>query len=199
MARSNKGEPRYQVPRELADSLAFRTLSNSAKVLWHDLMMQYRGNNNGNINATLSNLKYFGWRSSSTLSKALAELIAHGFLCETRKGGGNGCSLRQCCLYRFTHLVVNANDKIGIKGGAATYDYRQYDPQKLPKKITLTVLKKLANKNSSFGNQSVMLRKSKRHASENEVYENQTLRNSKHEKVEIIPKTAISKDVEVNL
>jgi len=199
MVSPKKGEPRYQVPRELADSLAFRSLPGNAKLLWHDLMMQYRGRNNGNINATLSQLEYYNWRSSSTLSKALAYLIAHGFLRETRNGGGNACSLRQCCLYRFTHLAVNANDKIGIKGGPATYDYRQYDPAKLPERITLTALKKLANKNSSFGIQSVMLRKSKRHASENEVYENQTLRNSKHEKVEIIPKNATSKGAEVNL
>ena len=80
------------------------------------------------------------------MAKALAYLIAHGFLRETRNGGGNNCSLQQCCLYRFTHLPVNTNDKIGIKGGAATFDYRQFDPAKLPEKITLTELKELSKK-----------------------------------------------------
>ncbi len=63
MAISNKIERYYPVPIELANSLAFRSLSNRAKVLWHDLMMQYNGNNNGNINATLGGLKHYGWRS----------------------------------------------------------------------------------------------------------------------------------------
>lgn len=182
MSSSKKGEPRYQVPRELAGSLAFRRLPGSSKLLWHDMMMQYRGNNNGNINATLSQLEYYGWRSSSTLAKALAYLIAHGFMSETRTGGGNKCSLQQCCLYRFTHLAVNANDKLNIKGRAPTHDYRQYDPRKLPGKITLSELKKLSQKNSSFGKQSALVRNSKRIASKNEVHKIHTLRDSKPRK-----------------
>ncbi|GJL74545.1 MAG TPA: hypothetical protein DEF07_00860 [Nitrosomonas sp.] len=154
MVKPRKWEPHYRVPKELYDSLAFRSLPGNAKLLWHDMMMQYRGNNYGNIHATLSQLEYYGWRSSSTLSKALAYLIAHGFLRETRNGGGNNCSLQQCCLYCFTHLAINANGKLGIKGGAPTYDYRQYDPDKLPENITLTELKGLSQKNSSFGKQS---------------------------------------------
>lgn len=177
MAKFNKGEPRYQVPRELADSLAFRSLPRNAKLLWYDLMMQYRGRNNGNINATLSQLKYYGWRSSSTLSKALAHLIAHGFISETRNGGGNNCSLQQCCLYRFTHLAIDNDTKIGIKGGPPTYDYRQFDPKKLPDEITLTKLKGLSHKNSSFGNQSVLVRNAKHNASRNKVRDIQLVRN----------------------
>lgn len=183
MARSRKWEPHYRVPKELYDSLAFRSLPGSAKLLWHDLMTQFNGSNNGNINATLSQLEYYGWRSSSTLSKALAYLIAHGFLRETRNGGGNNCSLQQCCLYRFTHLPINANDKLGIKGDASTYDYRHYDPKKIPKNITLTVLKGLSQKNSSFGKQSTSVRNSKRKASENKVHEIHMLRDSKRIKI----------------
>ena len=93
-----KCEPHYQVPRELADSLAFRSLPKASKLLWHDLMMSYRGVNNGNINATLCDLARYEWKSSATLAMAIAYLIAHGFLRETRKGGGNSCSLSQCCL-----------------------------------------------------------------------------------------------------
>lgn len=198
MAIPNKIERYYPVPIELANSLAFRSLSNRAKVLWHDLMMQYNGNNNGNINATLGGLKHYGWRSSSTLADALAQLIAHGFLCETRKGGGNNCRLQQCCLYRFTHRPVNANEKIGIKGGAATYDYRQYDPKRMPDKPTLTQVKGLSIKNSSFGIRSVSVRNSKREASKNEVHENHSLQNAKHGEVRKIHEIANSKAVAVN-
>ena len=192
------GEPRYQVFRELADSLAFRTLPGASKLLWHDMMMSYRGRNNGDINATLGSLSKYGWKSSSTLARALAYLIAHGFIRETRKGGGNGCSLRQCCLYRFTHLATNANDEIGIKGAAATYDYRQFDPEKLPKKVTLASLKGLSENNSCFEIRSLTLLNQKSHASKLEVCKRVTLLNQKHEKVSKTLKTRASKEFQAN-
>ena len=130
MPQKLKGEPRYQVPRELAYSLAFRSLPPVAKILWHDLMMQYRGSNNGNINATLSELEYYNWRSSTTIARGLRYLIAHGLLRETRMGGKRAGNLKQCCLYAFTHLPIHANTKLGTQGKEATYDYRHFDPKK---------------------------------------------------------------------
>jgi hypothetical protein len=197
MAKS-QGEPRYQVPRELADSLAFRSLPSSSKVLWHDLMMSYRGRNNGNINATLHDLARYGWVSSATLAKALAHLIAYGLLIETRKGGGNGCSLRQCCLYRFTHLPTTHNDDLGIKAGGPTFDYRLFDPAKLPEKITQSSLKGLVENSARFINRSVTLQKVKHHASENEAHESAPLQKVKHGKVIKTAKTRASKGIETN-
>lgn len=130
MVQQSKGEPRYQVPRELADSLAFRSLPAAAKILWHDLMMQYRGGNNGNINAAMSELAHYNWRSSTTVAKGLRYLIAHGLITETRMGGKRAGKLKQCCLYAFTHLPIHANAKLLIKGKEATHDYRNFDPVK---------------------------------------------------------------------
>jgi hypothetical protein len=141
MAAPVKGEPRYQVPRELAESLAYRSLPIVAKVLWHDLMMQFRGSNNGNINAALSELGYYGWRSSTTLSKALRYLLAHGLIQETRMGGKRAGNLKQCCLYGFTHLPIHANPKLGIQGQQPTHDYRNYDPNKCLVAASLTLQK----------------------------------------------------------
>ncbi len=146
----HQGEPRYQVPRELADSLAFRSLPGASKLLWHDMMSEYRGRNNGNISAALSVLALRGWRSPATLTKALLHLMAYGFIRETRKGGKAACNLKQCCLYAFTHLPVNANDQLGIKGAPATFDYRNFDPSSNPVEPTLS------------------LQKMKRHATESE-------------------------------
>ncbi len=147
----HQGEPRYQVPRELADSLAYRSLPSVAKLLWHDLMMEYRGRNNGNISAALSVLALRGWRSSATLSKALRYLMAHGFIRETRKGGAAACNLKQCCLYAFTHLPIHADDKLEIKGGQATHDYRGFDPSKngAEKKMSLQKLKRVDSNNEA--------------------------------------------------
>lgn len=194
----NQGEPRYQVPRELADSIAFRSLPAASKLLWHDMMMQYRGRNNGNINATLHDLERFGWRSTATLAKALAYLIAHGFLVETRKGGGNSVPLRQCCLYRFTHLPTYANDEIGVKAAGATFDYKSFDPTKLPENITLTSLKKLSEKNSRFGKKSVTLRKKKHDASDNALGNVTTLQKTEHEKSARLPTARTNKESEAD-
>ncbi|WP_173054670.1 hypothetical protein [Candidatus Nitrotoga sp. AM1P] len=116
MAKKSQGEPHYQVPRELADSLAFRNLPSAAKVLWHDLMMQYHSGNNGNINAVLSELAHYNWRSSTTIAKGLRFLIAHRLIKETRMGGKHAGNLKQCCLYAFTHLPTHANTKLNIQG-----------------------------------------------------------------------------------
>jgi hypothetical protein len=141
MATRSKGEPRYQVPRELADSIAFRTLPPCAKLLWHDLMMQFRGGNNGNINCALSELERFGWRSSATLAKAIMYLIAHGFIRETRFGGKQAGDLKQCCLYAFTHLSTHANEKLGIKGREPSFAYRHFNPKECQVEENLTLQK----------------------------------------------------------
>ena len=141
MAQQFKGEPRYQVPRELADSLAFRSLPPVSKILWHDMMMQYRGGNNGNINAAQSELAHYNWRSGTTIAKGLRYLIGHGFIKETRMGGKRAGNLKQCCLYAFTHLPIHANTKLGIHGKEATCDYRNFDPNKCLVAENLTLQK----------------------------------------------------------
>jgi hypothetical protein len=150
--KQSKGEPRYQVPRELIESLAFRSLPSASKLLWYDLMGKYRGNNNGNINAALSELKDYGWRSGTTIAKGLLHLIAHGFLMETREGGIRAGSIKKCCLYGFTHLPIHENSKLDIKGRTATYAYRNYDPKKhaAESNLTLQKMKHTAPNNEAY-------------------------------------------------
>jgi hypothetical protein len=68
-------------------------LSTSARCLLVDLCHQYNGRNNGDIAAAPKTLEPFGWRSRGTVDDALVELIALGFLQQTRQGGRNRCSL----------------------------------------------------------------------------------------------------------
>jgi hypothetical protein len=68
-------------------------LSTSAKCLLVDLCHQYNGKNNGDIAAAPKTLEPYGWRSRGTVDDALVELVALGFLQQTRQGGRNRCSL----------------------------------------------------------------------------------------------------------
>lgn len=68
-------------------------LSRSARALLVDLAMQFTGGNNGNLTAAPAIMSRYGWQSRGTLSAALAELIAEGFIEVTRQGGRNRASL----------------------------------------------------------------------------------------------------------
>ncbi|MFE8032269.1 hypothetical protein [Thiohalocapsa marina] len=68
-------------------------LSARARALLVDLAMQYNGKNNGNLSAAPAVMASYGWTSQGTLADTIAELVAHGFLLQTRQGGRNQCSL----------------------------------------------------------------------------------------------------------
>lgn len=120
-----KGVPHFRIRADVTDSPAWRVLSYPAKALYVDLRAKLRSNNNGNVNATLEEMRHRGWKSSATLSTALYQLIALGFIVKTR-GGGVERGSRVCSLYAFTDLEVNAFPKAAIERRKATFEYRQY-------------------------------------------------------------------------
>lgn len=150
MARKNKaGKPGYYTYHEVVDSLAYRSLPAGAKALYHDLRKKYRGYNNGNISATLSDLKPDGYRSSATLSKHLSELQEHGLIVKTRQGGLEFGAMKNCSLYAFTDLPIAANDKLRIQGREAPHDYRKYTPPNLDRKEQKNVSLQKVNRSAS--------------------------------------------------
>ena len=106
----------------LLESHAWRVLGWSARALFVDLRVKLNGSNNGNINATLSQLKHRGWASPTTLSKALYELQAVGLLVKLR-GGGVEFGSKVCALYAFTDLDVFDHPKLGISAMKAKHTY----------------------------------------------------------------------------
>ncbi|MBK1643589.1 hypothetical protein CKO25_02730 [Thiocapsa imhoffii] len=68
-------------------------LSKMARLLLIDVAHQFNGSNNGNLSMAPKTLAPYGWRSRGTLDKAIVELVAKGFLMQTRQGGRNRCSL----------------------------------------------------------------------------------------------------------
>ena len=117
----------YQVPHSVADTVAYCSLSAHAQKLWHDLLLQYNGSNNGHIAAILTQLAKRGW-TNGTLYRALDELQIKGFIVKTRKGG-IGAMKKICSLYRFTHLPTSTNPEIGIRESGPTNDYKNWKPE----------------------------------------------------------------------
>ncbi len=80
----------------------FYTLSATTVKLLIDIAGQYRGNNNGDLCATLSVMKKRGWNSNATITKHVKILIEKGFLIKTRQGGRTKPSL-----YAITWEPIN--------------------------------------------------------------------------------------------
>lgn len=110
---------------EVHDSLAWRALSHADVRVYLALRRKLGSTNNGDINATLAELRHAGISSSSTLSMALRRLEALGFIAKTRQGGiAFGGKL--CSLYRFTDSETFDIPKIGVKAGNATNEWKQF-------------------------------------------------------------------------
>jgi hypothetical protein len=77
-------------------------LSHMAAHLLDNLTAQFNGSNNGDLSAAPKIMKLYGWNSQGSIHKALAELLALGFIEQTRQGGKN-----QCSLYALTWLAID--------------------------------------------------------------------------------------------
>jgi hypothetical protein len=86
-------------------------LSHKAAHLLDNLIAQYDGKNNGDLSAAPKIMKLYGWSSQGSIHSALTELLAQGFIEQTRQGGKN-----QCSLYAVTWLPINeCNGKLDVK------------------------------------------------------------------------------------
>ncbi|MGE6213075.1 hypothetical protein [Comamonas aquatica] len=117
--------PHVRIYWELIDSVAWRSLGYASQSLFLLMRRKLMGTNNGNISATLGDLKHYGWKSSSTLAKALKELQLLGFIAVTRQGG-IAFGQKVCTLYRFTDVDVYEFPKLGFGPIAATNDWKKF-------------------------------------------------------------------------
>ena len=92
-----------RIPHLVDHSPAHAALSPRAKALLGNLASQYNGYNNGHLAASWSVMKPLGWRSKSTLSLAITELLERGWIVRTRLGGMNN----RRSLYAITWLAIN--------------------------------------------------------------------------------------------
>lgn len=115
------------LPRKVANSLAFTSLSPLARALYMDLRRQYNGRNNGDICAADGILGPYGW-SHSTIHKLLKELQLHCLIRKTRQGGIASMS-KMPTLYGFSDIPTMANPAKGIAGAMADLTYLQFVPE----------------------------------------------------------------------
>lgn len=107
------------LPHEMLNHRAFIALSPHAKVLLLDVVVQYRGDNNGDLSCAWKLMKPRGWRSETTLNKAKQELIEAGFLFEARKGRcPNVCGLYALTWREFTPSPKHDCTKAAFRRGA---------------------------------------------------------------------------------
>lgn len=129
MARTRyKPDPNGQHARlyhSILNCPAWLALSSSAIRLYVDMRLKLNSYNNGNIEAVYSELRHRGWKSKTTMHKALRELETLGFIEQTRQGGIASRS-KVCSLYRFTDQDAIDSSKLDIAGCKATHDYRQF-------------------------------------------------------------------------
>lgn len=85
--------PYAAVPHRVIDSPAFADLTASSVQALLILARQLTKNNNGLLQATRSYMKQRGLGSEHTIQRAIADLIAHGFLFRTKSGAyGQGAA-----------------------------------------------------------------------------------------------------------
>jgi hypothetical protein len=110
----------------ILDSPAWRVLTHADVRVYLALRRKLKQTNNGDINATLAEMRHAGISSSSTLSSALRRLEALGFIVKTRQGGiAFGGKL--CSLYCFTDEPTFDIAKAGVRSGPATNEWSKFD------------------------------------------------------------------------
>lgn len=100
-----------QIPKPIMNSIGYSKLSPQSVKLMLDLLIQYNGENNGDLCAPFSLMKKKNWKSKGTLNRAIKELLNSDFIEVSRMGGRNKCSL-----YAFTFIAVDeCKGKLDIK------------------------------------------------------------------------------------
>lgn len=104
--------PYAAIEHRVIDSIAFASLTPSAVVVLLLITRQLTKTNNGRLQATYSYTSRHGIGSEHTLSRAIADLIAHGMIYRTRSGGyQNGAAQ-----YAVTWLPITRRDGLYCDG-----------------------------------------------------------------------------------
>lgn len=110
-AKGRKVIARFSLlPHRVQESANWKMCSASAIRLLTDLVLQFRGKNNGDLCTALTTLRTRGWTRSQTISIAARELCHYGLIQMTRQG-----NLHRPSLYALTwHPIDHCKGKLEI-------------------------------------------------------------------------------------
>ena len=129
----------------------FLSLSGGALKVLHWLVRQYNGKNNGNLSATITQLKHRGIASTATLKKALDELQAKNLIVRTREGrflnpGG------RCALYAVTWFAIDECRGADLEVNATRAPLRSFAAKRTERPLQLVKSVDSLNEASEAGN-----------------------------------------------
>lgn len=110
---------------QMLDSPAWRALTHVDVRVYLAMRRKLGKTNNGDINATLAEMRHAGISSSSTLSTGLQRLELLGFIEKVRQGG-IAFGGKVCSLYRFTDEHTFDIPKAGVKAGPPTDEWKRF-------------------------------------------------------------------------
>ena len=130
-ARTSTKHPYAAVEHRVIDSPAYADLTFSARSLLLVIARQLTKDNNGHLQATFSYMRRFGFDSDRTVTRAVADLIAHGFIYRTRSGGYQ----QGAAQYAVTWLSISRKEGLFLEGFKPCA-WRYWTPEKWLKKNT---------------------------------------------------------------
>ena len=145
-ARTTTNHRYAAVEHRVIDSPAFADLTFSARSLLLVITRQLTRDNNGHLQATFSYMRRFGFDSDRTVTRAVADLIAHGFIYRTRTGGYQ----QGAAQYAVTWLSISRKEGLFLDGFKPCA-WRYWTPERsAEKKTPLTKMRHLNRKNDGL-------------------------------------------------
>lgn len=125
--------PYAAIEHRVIDSPAFADLTPTARNLLLLMARQLTKDNNGHLQAAFKWCNRYGIGSEKTLSKAIANLILHGFIYRTRSHGANGAWAR----YAVTWLPIKKREGLFLDGfrPCAWRDWQPIEKKTTPEKL----------------------------------------------------------------
>jgi hypothetical protein len=128
----NKGEGQYvNLPYELLNSEAWRTLSGPAIKVFFELRTRFHGGNNGKLHLSLQEAADLLGLGKATVQRAFDQLEERGLVVCTKRGHWYGRRASEWAVF----------DK-GIDGGSPSYAWKQWRPSGPPRPSVLKRIQK---------------------------------------------------------
>jgi len=109
------------LPHIVLRSAQWASLSPFAVKLLMELLGQYRGDNNGDLTVAWTLMSKRGWKSRTSLAKAMRELEANRWIQRTRQGGRHVATLLAITIF----ALDDDNPKVRAKLGIPLNDYNR--------------------------------------------------------------------------